>query len=163
MFLQSCQDYIKYISDKLPSVAELSALPEPVAIVIIGCGAPSLIPFYAESTSCTFPIYAEPTRRLYSELRLTKSFARSEILPDYITNTWLIGAAIRSFSQIFGRIMHNDWWKGGSKGQGGGEFLFEDGKVTWCHRMRNTMDHSNIGKIKEVLGLPVDEDVVEGA
>lgn len=43
--------------------------------------------------------------------------------------------------------------KGGDYKQVGGEFLFEDGVVTWCHRMRNTRDHAEIPVLRKALGL----------
>lgn len=42
---------------------------------------------------------------------------------------------------------------GGAPRQVGGEFLFEGGKVLWCHRMRNTRDHAEIPELKQHLGL----------
>ncbi|PMD29775.1 hypothetical protein L207DRAFT_642119 [Hyaloscypha variabilis F] len=153
----SCQDYLEYLCTGLPSPTELQALPEAVSVIIIGCGAPSLIPFYAEKTSCTFRIYSEPTRHLYSVLQMTKSMARSETLPKYIKNTSLFESFMRSARQAWARVTHGDALKGGPGDQVGGEFLFEDGKMTWCHRMRNTMDHSDLQKIREVLTLPIAE------
>jgi len=91
---------------------------------------------------------------------MTKSLARSEILPEYI-NTKLFQAVIRSVSQGLSRVTHGDVLKGGPVDQVGGEFLFEDGKATWCHRMKNTMDHSDLRKIREVLALPVSETAKE--
>ena len=42
-------------------------------------------------------------------------------------------------------------FKSGNYWQVGGEFLFEDGDVTWCHRMRNTRDHTEIPELSQVL------------
>ena len=35
----------------------------------------------------------------------------------------------------------------------GGEFIFEDGRVTFCHRMKNTRDHAEIPVMRRELGL----------
>ena len=43
--------------------------------------------------------------------------------------------------------------KGGDYRQVGGEFLFEDGNVTWGRRMKNTRDHAEIPELRKVLGL----------
>lgn len=43
--------------------------------------------------------------------------------------------------------------KGGDFYQVGGEFLFENERVTWCHRMKNTRDHAEIPEMRKVLGL----------
>ena len=89
----------------------------------------------------------------------------SEILPKYIKSTTLFQNFIRSASQASSRVTQGDALKGGSSNQVGGEFLFEDGKVTWCRRMRDVTDHSELQKIREVLGLPVAEtanEILEG-
>ena len=49
-----------------------------------------------------------------------------------------------------------DMWKGGDFYQVGGEFMFEDERVTWCHRMRNTRDHTEIPATRKILGLDGD-------
>ena len=43
--------------------------------------------------------------------------------------------------------------KGGDYWQVGGEFLFENGQVTWCHRMKNTRDHAALSDLRKKLGL----------
>jgi hypothetical protein len=152
---QNCQDFLEYLSKGLPSPAELEALPTPVSIAIVGCGASSLIPYYVEKTSCPFPVYADPTRRVFSVLEMTRSTARSAQLPEYVRGKSLFRGAINGIGQIFSRIPKGDGLKGGAFDQVGGDFLFENGKVTWCHRMRDTTDHSDLPKIREVLGLPL--------
>ena len=42
---------------------------------------------------------------------------------------------------------------GGDFKQVGGEFLFQNGKVTWCHRMKNTRDHAEVPLVRQQLGL----------
>lgn len=51
--------------------------------------------------------------------------------------------------------------RGGDFRQVGGEFLFENGKVTWCHRMRNTRDHAEIPDLRKHLGLDGEEKPVK--
>ena len=152
---QNCQDFLEYLSKGLPSPAELEALPTPVSIAVVGCGASSLILYYVEKTSCPFPVYADPTRRLFSVLEMTRSTARSAQLPEYVRDKSLFRGAINGIGQIFSRIPKGDGLKGGAFDQVGGDFLFENEKVTWCHRMRDTTDHSDLPKIREVLGLPL--------
>lgn len=50
--------------------------------------------------------------------------------------------------------------KGGDLSQVGGEFLFEEGKVTWCHRMKNTRDHAEIPELRVALGLDGDRPIM---
>ncbi len=42
---------------------------------------------------------------------------------------------------------------GGDFRQVGGEFLFQNDKVTWCRRMKNTRDHAEIPLLRQQLGL----------
>jgi hypothetical protein len=96
---------------------------------------------------------------------MTKTMTRSESLPKYIKNTTLFQNFVRSASQALSRVTQGDALKGGPADQVGGEFLFENGKVTWCHRMKNSTDHSELRKVREVLGLPVaetGEEILEG-
>lgn len=125
---------------------------------------------YQEATSCPFPIYADPTKRLYNELGMTRTLALGA-RPDYVRKSFLVGVAqsvLQGLKQIKGGLAA----KAGDIQQVGGEFLFEpiveegansavtpsgeDGpekRVTWCHRMRNTRDHAEIPELREVLGL----------
>jgi hypothetical protein len=47
--------------------------------------------------------------------------------------------------------------KGGDPRQIGGEFLFEprgmgeEKQITWCHRMKNTRDHTEISELARIL------------
>ncbi|KAM0722523.1 hypothetical protein Q7P37_001964 [Cladosporium fusiforme] len=50
-------------------------------------------------------------------------------------------------------IRKRDIIKGGNLFQIGGEFLFNDGDVVWCHRMKNYRDHAEINVIRRVLEL----------
>ncbi|KAL2045846.1 hypothetical protein ABVK25_011996 [Lepraria finkii] len=43
--------------------------------------------------------------------------------------------------------------RGGDFRQVGGEFIFEEGRVTFCHRMKNTRDHAEIPVVRRELGL----------
>lgn len=119
-------------------------------IVVIGHGQPDLIPFYLKETNCPFPIFADPTKKLYHLLGMTRTLNMGSKAPDYMHDSVVVNA-VKSIFQEFraGRNM----LKGGDIYQVGGEFLFEDGKVTWCHRMRNTRDHAEVSELKAVLGL----------
>lgn len=50
-------------------------------------------------------------------------------------------------------IRKRDVIKGGNVFQIGGEFLFEDGEVMWCHRMKNYRNHAEVSVIRKVLEL----------
>jgi hypothetical protein len=72
--------------------------------------------------------------------------------PGYIHSNIFI-TSVQSVVQ--GLKNGNKALKGGDFKQVGGEFLFEDGKPVWVHRMRNTRDHAEVEQLREVLGLEV--------
>jgi hypothetical protein len=134
---------------------------------------------YAEATNCPFPIYADPTCRLYATLGMTRTLALGP-RPEYMRKGMLYSMA-RSVVQGLKQLKGGLAAKAGDLQQVGGEFLFEpvagvaddataasrlstpasseaDGiseekRVTWCHRMRNTRDHAEIPELREVLGF----------
>lgn len=70
--------------------------------------------------------------------------------PDYQTRSHInlvlasLVQSLRSGLKVF---------SGGAYSQLGGEMLFEDGEVVWCHRMRNTRDHTEVPILKKVLEM----------
>lgn len=50
-------------------------------------------------------------------------------------------------------IRKRDVIKGGNIFQIGGEFLFDEGEVVWCHRMKNYRNHAEVDVIRRVLEL----------
>lgn len=129
---------------------DLLALPTPTEIAVVGCGQPDLINFYTEATSCTFPIYADPTKRLYNELGMARTLNLGHNTPDYMQKP-LIRVMLASVYQ--GLSQGTKAFKGGDYYQVGGEFLFENDEATWCHRMTNTRDHAEVPELRGVLGL----------
>lgn len=118
-------------------------------ITIIGCGQTVCIPDYAKATSCSYPIYADPSVRSYASLGMMRSLKVPEVTPTYIkTGFW--ANAIGSGWTL---LKDTNRLKGGPSWQNGGEWLFEDGEVKWCHRMRNTMDHAEVEELRELLGI----------
>lgn len=115
---------------------------------------------YAEETSCTFPIFTDPTKRLYSLFGMTQTMSLGQS-PDYLKYS-VLSLAMRGISQASKRIWAGDALKSGDISQVGGEFLFETSddeqgrsttEVTWCHRMETTRDHAGIPELKRVLGV----------
>lgn len=147
-FCGQCQEYLRTLASSI-TPDSLSALSPPTEIVVIGCGQPHLIPMYIQETGCPFPIYADPTRKLYHLLRMTSTLNLGKN-PDYMQRS-LLSMAVKSFIQELksGRNMLS----GGDFRQVGGEFLFQNGKVAWCRRMRNTRDHADIPLVRQQLGL----------
>lgn len=148
-FFCSCdQDYIRSLPPYITPAA-LSALPcSPAQLVVIGCGDPSRILHYAAETSCEFPIFTDPTGRLYEMLGMKRSLASSS-KPVYMKHS-LLGLIISSVRQMiwsgFGAF------KGGNYSQNGGEWIFRIGKCVWVHRMETTSDHTPAEELIRVLG-----------
>lgn len=133
----------------------LARLPTSTSITIIGCGDPALIDTYAAETGCQFPIFADPTRKLYDDLGLVSSWALGS-RPEYMRKS-MVRSVVESVAQALKQVPSGLATKGGNSKQIGGEFLFEpygDGgekRVTWCHRMQNTRDHTGIAELVRVL------------
>ena len=127
----------------------LAALSPPKKIVVIGCGQPELIDFYAEASSCHFPIYADPTRKLYQELQMISTKSPGS-RPDYQQRS-ILSISIESIFQGLSR--GRNALKGGDFWQVGGEFLIKDGETLWCHRMSSTRDHTEVPELRKILGL----------
>ena len=147
-YAQNCQEYLRTFASSI-TPESLSALSIPTEVVVIGCGQPHLIPTYVQETGCPFPIYADPTRKLYRFFRLTSTLNLGKS-PGYMQRSF-ISMVVSSFFQELrsGRNMLS----GGDYRQVGGEFLFQDGKVTWCHRMKSTRDHAEVPLVRQQLGL----------
>jgi len=52
-------------------------------LLIVGHGDPAVIKTYIEETGCVFPIYTEPTRKLYTLFGMERNFKLGE-KPEYI-------------------------------------------------------------------------------
>lgn len=117
------------------------------------------IPLYAADTACPWPIYADPTQRTHALLGMGSNPRESATRPAYIhTGFW--ENALRSTWKALasGRAALSS----GPPGQNGGEWLFvgdgEGGaRLAWCHRMRNTSDHTEVAELRGVLGIEGDE------
>ena len=147
--LQNCQEYLRTLCSSV-TPESLLALPTPTEIAVIGCGQPDLIPFYAETTACKFPIYADPSKKLYDLLGMARTLNLGPQSPDYMQKP-LLSVMLQSIFQSLGSGLKA--FKGGDYWQVGGEFLFEKGEVVWCHRMTNTRDHAEVPELRKQLGL----------
>jgi hypothetical protein len=78
---------------------------------------------YQKETSCPFPIYADPTKRLYDALGMQRTLNLGS-RPDYQRRGFLLGL-VQSIRQVISATTKGDALKGGDFHQVGGEFLFE--------------------------------------
>ncbi|KAH6840743.1 AhpC/TSA antioxidant enzyme-domain-containing protein [Chaetomium sp. MPI-CAGE-AT-0009] len=121
-FCGNCQQYLRTLSESI-TPPSLLALPHSTFICVVGCGDPALIDMYADAAACPFPIYADPTRRLYAELGMVRTLALGP-RPAYM-KTHLLKSSALSVVQGLKQIGKGLAVKGGDMKQVGGEFLFE--------------------------------------
>lgn len=126
------------------------------AIVIVGHGDVKQIDMYRQETGWQYPIYTDPSEKLYSTLGMIKTWKEgpaNKYMPH--STTWAVYWSIKT--AIWRWMQGYPVFTSGAPNLQGGEFLFEgDGEnksVKWCHRMRNSRDHADSDEITEVLGL----------
>ncbi|KAK0651549.1 AhpC/TSA antioxidant enzyme-domain-containing protein, partial [Cercophora newfieldiana] len=121
-FCGNCQEYLRSVSASI-TPETLLRLPISTFIAVVGCGDPGLIQMYADATECKFPIYADPTRKLYEELGMMRTLAMGT-RPAYMKQT-MLKSSLASVVQGLKQIKSGLATKGGDARQIGGEFLFE--------------------------------------
>ena len=92
----------------------------------------------------------EASERRRRQAELDQDVAQLEAMEER-QSTRSIAAS--SFGEEKLAIRKRDVIKGGNIFQIGGEFLFEEGEVLWCHRMRNYRNHAEVSVIRKVLEL----------
>lgn len=118
---------------------------------MIGCGAVELIPMYRSTTKTPFPIYADPTRKIYDVLGMTKTLSLGSKSPRYMRQPIY---KLSFKSMLMALHSGRNATSGGDFWQVGGEFVFDaDGTVSWCHRMRNTRDHAEMDELRKAIGM----------
>lgn len=126
--LQNCQEYLRTLSASITPDALLQ-LPVSTFIAVIGCGAPELINSYIQETGCPFPVYADPTRRLYDELGMVRTLALGP-RPAYMQGKSVAHTVISGVVQGLKQVKSGLVMKMGDQRQVGGEFLFEPAAPT---------------------------------
>ncbi|KAI5853431.1 hypothetical protein BZA05DRAFT_396021 [Tricharina praecox] len=141
----NCQDYIRtLISAPLLSPSALAAHGK--KLIIIGCGSPSQIAGYKADLGAPWDIYSDPSGAVYSALGMHKSFGLGAKKPEYITTPVLTGIWNGVVGGLKGGV-----FSGGNFARNGGEFLWVDQKLEWCHRMANTRDHLEVPQVVKLL------------
>ncbi|KAK3068843.1 hypothetical protein LTR53_013277 [Teratosphaeriaceae sp. CCFEE 6253] len=154
----ACQAYLAALAQGITK-EDYFAIPIPTSIIVIGCGQPDLIAQYKKFTASPFPIFADPSRQLFKKLgmALTLNIGRSrpEYMKDVSAPAWLAGqvTTIRKSLVDPEGIRKRDVLRGGNPMQIGGEFLFEDGEVVWCHRMQDMRGHAEVKVLRKLLEL----------
>lgn len=145
-------------------------------LLIVGCGEPSLIARYAAATSCAFEMFSDRSGGVYDVLGMGRSLSRGGEEPEYISRGTVtsvltsIGQGLRWGAPLGGGDIQRVGFfyhvspgvcgcacillTGGRVGQIGGEWMWERGRLLWCHRMKHTRDHLEVPEVRALLGLP---------
>ncbi|KAI0723889.1 AhpC/TSA antioxidant enzyme-domain-containing protein [Cerioporus squamosus] len=150
-FCGSCQQYVMQLASVRKDALEAAN----ARLVIIGCGDWKLIKNYCQTTDFKGPMYADPSRKLYSTLGLVQNL-----------DTTPAGQEKRSYlgRSIIGNVLHSLWQgplknpqhvgKQGNISQNGGEFIFGPGETcTYASRMRHTEDHVEVEDLVKEAGV----------
>ncbi|GAB7361538.1 hypothetical protein MBLNU230_g1592t1 [Neophaeotheca triangularis] len=146
----ACQAFIRALARGI-SPYDFFHLPQRTQIVVVGCGAPNLIAHYRAVTGCPWPIYADPSRLLFKGLGMSLTL-RLGGQPQYMHDV-SVPDVLKGFLKELKGMRMEERFQGGNMFQIGGEFLFEEGNVRWCHRMKNMRGHAEVEDIKRVLGM----------
>ncbi|MCG8388066.1 MAG: hypothetical protein MJA30_21135 [Cytophagales bacterium] len=125
--LKNCQEYVRALSAAIRPES-LLRLPISTFIAVVGCGAPELIDTYAAETACPFPIYTDPTCKIYSALGMTRTLSLG-VKPAYIRKS-LASTVATGVMQGLKQVRTGLATKAGDQKRVGGEFLFEPFSVT---------------------------------
>lgn len=98
-------------------------------IAVVGCGSPELINPYIQETGCPFPVYTDPTRKLYAELGMMSTL-RLGSRPAYMQGKSLMQVTASGVVQGLKQIRSGLATKSGDQRQVGGEFLFEPASLS---------------------------------
>ncbi|GAA5999044.1 peroxiredoxin-like family protein [Rhodotorula paludigena] len=144
-----CQDYVKHLSQHFAPPL-LSA--HNVRLSIIGCGDSSYLSSYRKLVACPFDLYADRDGASYDALGMGKNLGSGETRPEY-QKSGMAGVALKSISSFFqmGNVAFPGEWS-----RLGGECVFEQGQLKWCHRMQNTRDHAPLKELAAAAGVPLD-------
>ncbi|KAI0206847.1 AhpC/TSA antioxidant enzyme-domain-containing protein [Astrocystis sublimbata] len=121
-FCGNCQEYLRTLSASITPEA-LLGLPASTFIAVIGCGSHELIDAYVRETGCPFPVYADPTRKLYTDLGMVRTLSMGAH-PAYLTRT-VAHTVFSGIAQGLRQVKNGLATKSGDQKQVGGEFLFE--------------------------------------
>lgn len=125
---QNCQEYLRTLSASI-TPEDLLGLPVSTFVVVVGCGSHELIDAYVRETACPFPVYADPTRRLYRELGMVRTLSMGP-RPAYLRDRSAARTVASGIYQGLRQVRAGLALKMGDQRQVGGEFLFEPASRT---------------------------------
>jgi len=152
------QDYVRSLSGQITQtlLGTIPAHAKPAQVIIIGCGDHTLIGPYIEETSDAFPIYSDPSGKIYEKLKMERTWDGFNDPPPY---------SYESFPSALFKDLKQRWkrgWgalKGGPADQQGGEWIFQRGRLKYAHRMQAMNDHLTADRLLEILKMDQGEGV----
>ncbi|KUL89014.1 hypothetical protein ZTR_06006 [Talaromyces verruculosus] len=144
------QSYVRSLAAQLTRelLATIPPQRKPAQVIIIGCGDHTLIGPYLEETSDAYPIYTDPSGKIYEKLSMKRTYEGFTEPPSYSDRSFP-GAVFKDLQQ---RWKHG--WsalKSGPSDQQGGELIFEHGKLKYAHRMQKVNDHLTADRLVAIL------------
>lgn len=143
MLIRGCNSYVRALSGSA-ALTPLATAAD-TRVLIVGCGAGSLIKGYRAETGCPYPVYSDPTGRIYDTLGMHKTLAMGK-KPDYVKMGFLAAVVNGITGGLKGGLT-----KGGDVTRVGGEWLFRGGECVWCRRMKTTRDHMEVRDVEALL------------
>lgn len=103
-----------------------------------------------EETSSCFPIYSDPSGKIYEKLQMKKVRNGFPFPPPPPYSGESFGSA---FLKALKQKWKNGWnaFRGGNEDQQGGEWIFQQGKLVYAHRMEWSNDHLTADRLVEIL------------
>ncbi|KAF2844826.1 hypothetical protein T440DRAFT_461508 [Plenodomus tracheiphilus IPT5] len=148
----NCQAYVRCMSQWIPP----ENLQPGTQILIIGCGSYQPINDYIQKSSSLYPIYTDPTHQLHSIFKFKSNLsegANGDEQRDYMRDAGSAMARLwGGIKGALGGLQHVNYV--GPKSLNGGEVIISaDGKCEYIYRMQNTVDHTNISELADLLGV----------
>jgi len=150
-FCGMCQNYLIELA-KVPKESFEAANTD---IIVVGCGEWALIKQYKEDTGYYYPIYADPSRKLYKALGLIASLAPP---PSDAPKKSYVGSVVSTTIHSTLRALKSPiaFFKGGDITQLGGDFILGPGNhCSFASRMRWTTDHVEVPDLMAAAGVPM--------
>ncbi|KAI0024166.1 AhpC/TSA antioxidant enzyme-domain-containing protein [Xylariomycetidae sp. FL0641] len=127
-FCGLCQEYLRSLAAAI-TPDSLLELPVSTFIAVVGCGSYELIDSYIHETKCPFPVYADQTRRLYTELGMVRTLSLGS-RPAYLQDRSVAHTVLSGIKQGLKQVRSGLVTKMGDQRQVGGEFLFEPASLS---------------------------------
>ncbi|KAI0748487.1 AhpC/TSA antioxidant enzyme-domain-containing protein [Daedaleopsis nitida] len=149
-FCGTCQQYAMQLASVRKDALEQAG----AHLVLIGCGDWKMITNYCETTGFKGPLYADPSRALYTTFGLVENLDRTPADQEkrsYLGRS-LFGNVTRS---IWGGLKNPQFiGKQGNISQLGGDFVFGPGETcTYASRMKHTEDHVEVDDLMKEAGV----------